>query len=63
MNEEPPEELATVVRKNAQMSVRKRLQKLCDTILADPTGKIKKNILKTIFKNVNFSLNRSTNTK
>lgn len=46
MNEEPPEELATVVKKNAGRSVRKRLQKLCDTILADPTGKIKK-ILKT----------------
>lgn len=39
MNEEPPEELAVVVRKNAGMSVRTRLQKQCDTILADPTGK------------------------
>lgn len=38
MNEEPPEELALVVAKNAGMSGRKRLQKLCDTILADATG-------------------------
>lgn len=38
MNEEPPEELAIVVRKNADMTVRTRLQKLCDTILSDPTG-------------------------
>lgn len=41
MNEEPPEELAVVVRKNAEMSVRNRLQKLCDTIVADSTGTIK----------------------
>lgn len=38
MNEEPPEELAIVVRKNAEMSRRKRLRKLCDTIVADSTG-------------------------
>lgn len=38
MNEEPPEELATVVRKNADISVRTRLQQLCDTIVSDSTG-------------------------
>lgn len=39
MNEEPPEELAAVIKKNADTSVRTRLQKLCDTIVSDPTGK------------------------
>lgn len=50
MNEEIPEELAVIVRKNAGMSVRQRLQKQCDTILADPTGKTTK------FKEICFKL-------
>lgn len=38
MNQEPPAELAAIVVKNAEINVRKRMQKLCDTILADATG-------------------------
>lgn len=38
MNQDPPEELAKIVQKNANITVRGRLQKLCDTILADSTG-------------------------
>lgn len=38
MNEEPPPELAVVIKKNAEMTARTRLQKLSDTIVSDATG-------------------------
>lgn len=59
MNEEPPAELAAIVAKNSHMNGRKRLQKLCDTILADATGI--RNIFKPIkFKFMNIFLRNSS---
>lgn len=50
MNEEPPAELAAIVAKNSHMNGRKRLQKLCDTILADATG------IRNIFKSTQIQM-------
>lgn len=55
MNEEPPEELAAVVKRNADIAVRKRLHKFCETILADTSGKKLHKTYHSISTNTLFS--------